>query len=884
MRRRLFRLPWRTRRQIGEDVDEELRFHLDMRVAELRRLGMSADAARAEALRQFGDLEDARHYITAVDRETEAAHRRSEYMSDLRHDLVYAFRKLRAAPGFTLTVVLTLALGIGANTAIFSVVNGVLLRPLPFADPDRVVRVDFIYNGSLDAGSPPELKDFRTRSRTMQSLAMYAGRSMNLVRDGADPELLVGVQVSANWFNILKITPELGRSFVEGEDREGAPKVAMLSDKIWRREFNADPNIVGRAVRLNGNQVTIVGVVPPGVGYPMTSEVWVPLVFTAEDLSDANRGARYTGMLGRLRDGVTVDQAREELSQIGASIARAFPERYRTLALAPVPLQTAIVRDLKRPLLVIMGAVAFVLLIACANVANLFLVRATSRESEMAVRSALGAGRSRIVRQLVTESVLLSLVGGVAGLVLATWGMKGLLKMAPPNLPRVSSATIDVTALVLTLGVAVITGIVFGLIPAMQLGSDVATALRAGARGTRTRHATAQVRGTIVIAEVALAVMLLVGAGLLLRSFEKLLSVDPGFRPENVLTFRVSLPDRTYPSDTTQRNFTAALEARLRALPGVRQAAVASLLPLDGSDFTISFTVRGRPPVPKNQEPDALVVAATPDFLSTIGIPIVRGRLYTRDAQPGTPKEIVVSQEFVRRYFPNEDPLGHYIDLGWRVDGDRRGGTIIGVAGDVKQGALDQQTPPIVYLPFAQAPLPGLRAVIRTSVPPTTLTNSIRRVVRELDRELPVFSVKPLEEYVATSVGPQKFYATLVGIFAVVALMLAAVGLYGVIAYAVSQRAHELGVRVALGATGERIARMVIGQGLTLALAGVAVGVVAAILVTRVLSSLLFGVSAIDPMTFGAVLTVLLAVATIASYAPARRAARVDPLVAMRGE
>ena len=882
--RRLFRLPWRTRRQIGGDVDDELQFHLDMKIEELRGLGLTPEAARAEALRQFGDVEDARHYITAVDRATEAAHRRSEYMGDLRQDFIYAVRKLRSAPGFTITVALTLALGIGANTAIFSVVDGVLLRPLPFARPDRVVRLNFIYNGSRDAGSPPELKDFRTRSRTMQSLAMYGGRSINLVRSGADPALLVGVQVSANWFNLLGIKPELGRSFVDGDDHDGAAKVAMLSDRIWRRDFNADPALIGRAVRLNGDEVTVIGIVPAGLGYPMTAEVWVPLVFTAQELSDAARGARYLAMLGRLRDGLTIDQARTELSQIGASIARAFPDKYHTLALEPLPLQTAIVQDLERPLLVIMGAVAFVLLIACANVANLFLVRATGRESEMAVRTALGAGRLRLVRQLVTESVLLSLIGGGAGLLLATFGTKALLRMAPANLPRLGTATIDGTALVLTVVVALATGLAFGLIPAMQLGSDVSSALRAGARGTRTRHASSRVRGAIVVAEVALAVMLLVGAGLLLRSFQQLLAVDPGFRPENVLSFRVSLPARSYDSDTLQRNFVSALDARLHALPGVRQAAIASSLPLDGSDFTLAFTVHGRPPVNENDEPDAKIVAATPEFFGAIGIPVVRGRLYTREAQPGMPKEIVVSRELVRRYFPNEDPLGHYLDLGWTVDGDRRGGTIVGVVGDVKQGALDQQTPPMLYLPYAQAPMPNLRAVMRTSVPPTTLAQPVRAVMRELDRELPVFDVRPLEEYVASSVGPQRFYATLVAIFALVALTLAAVGLYGVIAYAVSQRTHELGVRVALGATGERIARMVVGQGLTLAVVGVAVGIAAALVVTRVLSSLLFGVSALDPLTFGAVLSLLVAVAAVASYLPARRAARVDPLVAMRGE
>ena len=855
-----------------------------MRAAELRSLGVSPDDARAEALRQFGDLEDARHYITAVDRATEAAQRRTEFMGDLRQDIIYAARKLRSAPAFTLTVVLTLALGIGANTAIFSVVDGVLLRPLPFPQPERVMRLRFIYNGAPDAGSPPELADFRARSRTMQNFAMYQGRAANVVREGADPELLVGVQVSANWFNIIGVTPELGRGFVDGEDREGVPKVAMLSDLVWRRDFNADRGIIGRAIRLNGEQVTIIGVVPAGRGYPLTAEIFTPLVFTAEQLNDKYRGARYLSMLGRLRDGATVEQARRELSQIADGIAKAFPDKYKTLAIDPVPLQEAIVGDIKQPLLVIMGAVAFVLLIACANVANLFLVRATGRESEMAVRTALGAGKSRLVRQLVTESVLLSLLGGAAGLLLANWGMKALLHLAPPNLPRMSGAAIDATAMTITLIVAVVTGLLFGLLPAMQIDNDVASALRAGARGTRTRHASTRTRGAIVISEVALAVTLLVGAGLLLRSFQQLLAVDPGFRPDQVLSFRVTLSERSYPSDTAERNFVNALDERLHALPGVRQVGMASALPLDGSDFTLSFSVRGRPPVAEQDKPATQLVSATPEFFGAMGIPVQRGRVYSRDAQPGTPKEIVVSREFVKRFFPNEDPLGHYVDLGWTQDGDRRGGTIIGVVGDVKQGALDQETPPLLYLPYAQAPQEALRVVLRTAVPPLSLTKPVHAAVREIDRELPVYAIRELKEYVMTAVGPQRFYATLVAIFAVVALTLAAVGLYGVIAYAVSQRMHELGVRVALGATGQRIASMVVAQGLTLTVVGALLGLVAALLMTRVLSALLFGVSALDPVTFGVVLVVLAGVAVIASYVPARRAARVDPLIAMRGE
>ena len=885
MSRRVFRLPWRSKRQIGVDVEEELRFHLDMRVDELVARGMTPHAARTEAMRQFGDLDDARQYINAVDRETEAAHRRSEYMGDLRQDLVYALRTLRSAPAFALTVIFTLALGIGANTAIFSVVNGVLLKPLPFPQPERVLWIQYLYNAAPDAGSPPELADFRSRSRTMRSFAMYDGRAANLVRDGGDPELLVGVQVSANWFDIFGVGAAIGRTFVEGDDREGAPKVAVLSDAAWRKYFNADPKTVGRPVRINGEPVVVIGIMPPGKGYPRSADVFTPLTFDARSLADETRSARWLSMVGRLNTGATLDQAQRELSQIAAGIAARHPAQYRALDVLPMPIQDMIVGDLKMPLLVIMGAVGFVLLIACANVANLFLVRATGREGEMAIRTALGAGRSRLVRQLVTESVVLSLLGAGLGLLLARLGMTALLRLAPSDLPRLGDARVDGIALLVTIGVALATGLLFGLLPVVQAGQhDVASALRAGSRGARTRQTANRMRRAIVVAEVALAVTLLVGAGLLLRSFQRLLTVDPGFRPEGALTFRVSLPERNYPSDTAVRNFVNALDARLHAIPGVRFAGMSNALPLDGSDFTISFQVRGRAPLPETQQPDAQIITVTPAFFPAMEMRAARGRLFDRNDRVGAPQVAVISREFGTRYFPNEDPLGKYIDLGWRVDGVRRGGTIVGVLDDVKQRALDQAAPPALYLPIDQAARPSLRIVLRTTVEPTSVTNAVRAAVKEIDRELPVFAVRPLEQYVASAIGPPRFYATIVGLFAGVALTLAAIGLYGVIAYAVSQRTHELGVRVALGATREHISRMVVGQGLFLTLSGAMVGVAAALALSRVIGSLLFGVSAADPLTFAGVLLLLLVVAALASYVPARRAARIDPLVAMRGE
>jgi predicted permease len=880
--RRLFRFPWRSRRQIGVDVDDELRFHLDMRIDELVRTGMSPVAARAEAMRQFGDVEDARRYITAVDREIEAAHRRTEYMGDLRQDLVYALRKLRATPAFTLTVILTLALGIGANTAIFSVVNGVLLKPLPFPEPDRVLWMQFVLDGSSDAGSPPELADFRSQSKTMESFAMYEGAGANLARDDGDPELLVGMRVSANWFNIFRATPLLGRTFVDGDDREGAPKMAVLSERAWRRYFNADRGVVGRAVRINGDPVTLIGVVPTGSAYAAGADLWLPLVLSTSDLAETRRGARWLSMMGRLKPGATLEQAQAELSRIASGIARSYPRYYQTLNVVPTTLRARIVRDLRQPLLVIMGAVAFVLLIACANVANLFLVRATGREGEMAIRTALGAGRSRLVRQLVTESVVLSLIGAACGLLFAKWGINLLLRFAPTELPRLNEARVDGTTLLVTLLIAVLTGVVFGLLPAAQNHDDLGIALRAGGRGTRARQASSRTRRTIVIAEVALAVTLLVGAGLLLRSFQQLLAVDPGFRPESALTFRVRLPDASYPTEDAVRQFVNGLEQRLTAIPGVSVAGLSNALPLDGSDFTLSFHVRGTPQPPENQEPSAQIIVVTPGFFPAMAMHASRGRLFTRDDQRGSPPVVIANREFVRRYFPNEDPIGKHIDLSWSVDGVRRGGMVVGVVGDVKQVGLELDSPPSLYLPLDQGSQSSLRVVLRTSVTPASVTSAARAAVKEMDPQLPIFAVRPLKQYVDEARGPQRFYALIVAIFAGVALSLAAIGLYGVIAYAVSQRTHELGVRVALGASGQQIHRMVVVQGLVLTLLGVIVGIVAALATGRVIASLLFGVGAADPLTLAVVVLLLAGVAMLASYIPARRAARVDPLIAMR--
>jgi predicted permease len=883
--RRFFQLPWRTRQQIRADVDDELSFHLDMRIDALVASGMSRDEARAQAIREFGDIDDARRYIRAVDHDIEAARRRSDYMNDLRSDIVYAVRKLRGSPMFTLTAVLTLALGIGANTAIFSVVNGVLLKPLPFPQQDRLVRIQFRQQGHGDASTPPDLADFRTRARAFDAFAHFEGYTANLVREHAEPERLVGAEVSANWFSLLRIRPLHGRFFSAGEDSPSAPQVVVLSEPLWRRDFAADPAIVGKQLQINAQLMTVVGIAPDGQGYPMSAELWVPTRFSARDLSDATRGARWLGMLGRVKDGIPLETAKAEVEGIEKQMEGLFPEQFKERRARAIQLQTAIVGDLQRPLYVIMAAVAVVLLIACANVANLMLVRATARESEMAIRTALGAGRSRLVRQLVTESMLLSIVGAAAGVAFAKWGMGVLIAMAPADLPRVKTAAIDGTALAVTAGAALVIGLLFGVLPAIQTSAgDLANALRAGARGARTRRQANRTKRFIVAAEVALAVTLLTGAGLLIRSFRELMAVNPGFQPDHIMTMRVLLPGKTYDTLPKIANFARQLESRAAALPGVRAAALGNAVPLDGTSFWLTFVVRGSAPVRPSDQPSASIRIVTPNYFSVLGTPLVRGRAFAADDRVNAPRVAIVNQTFVKRFMANEDPIGKYVEIGWTIDGVRQGGQIVGVVGDVRDDALNADVDPTFYLPFDQTPVEGIVITARTAAPPASITSALRGVVRDLDPTLPVYDVQTMEQHVAASVSRQRFYATLLGVFATVALVLAAVGLYGVIAYAVSQRTHELGVRVALGATGTRISRMVIGEGVILTAAGVIVGLVASLGGARIIAKLLYNVKSSDPVTFVGVALLLGVVAACASYIPARRAARVDPLVAMRGD
>ena len=885
MRKKLFSLPWRSSRQINADVDEEMRFHLDTRTEELVRRGVSPDAARAQAIHEFGDMDDARRYLTTIDRSTEAATRRTELMSDVLSDLKYAGRKLRKSPAFTLTAVLTLALGIGANTAIFSVINRVLLRPMPYPESERLVRIRFKEAGQGDAGSPPDLADYRTRTKTFEDFAIIENAALNLVLPGASPERLTGGRVSASWFSLMRTPALRGRTFNPGEDLEGAARVAVISEKLWRTRFGADESILGKALSLNGQSFTVVGVTSAANQYPSTMDVFVPRVFTAADRSDDTRGARWLGMLARVKTGVSLETAKADLARVVTDLNHQFPNVYNNRTAEPVPIREWIVGDIRRPLWVVMGAVALVLLIACANVANLLLVRATSRETELAVRTALGAGEGRLVRQLVTEALVLTAIGAAFGILLAVISMKTLVGMAESTLPMVGRTSMDAVVLGATAAVALVTGIIFGVLPAHQVTrGSLAASLRAGSRGTRTRPGTLRLRRAIVVAEMAMAVTLLAGAGLLLRSFSRLMHVDPGFSPENVITYNVALPTQRYEKLPAIQNFVNSLEARIRTTPGVARAGIASDLPLDGRNFFISYVIQGRPRPPANQEPAARIVSITDDYFAALGMKLLRGRAFSTGDRAGAAKVAVVNQEFVKKTFPHEDPIGKYIELGWSDDDDRRGGTIVGVVADVKQTGLDAEVDPTVYLPFSQAPRSGLSVAVKAQNDKLALGPTLRSQVRELDGELPMYNLRPMSEIVATSVATERLYMVLLSSFAAVALLLAAVGLYGVIAYAVSERTQELGVRVALGASTGRISRMILGEGLVMSGAGIVVGLGASAAATQVLTKLLFGVKPGDPVTFVAVSFALVAVALAASYFPARRAAKADPLVAMRGD
>ncbi len=811
-------------------------------------------------------------------------------MDTLLQDLRYAARRLLRSPGFTAVAVLTLALGIGANSAIFSVVNGVLLRSLPFAEPERLVQLGTIKPGEEpQAGtvSPPDFVSLREENRVFTEVVAFTYGGATLTGTG-EPERIEAAWVSAGFFELLGAAPVLGRTIGPEENQPGNSEVAVLGYGLWQQTFGGDPGIVGRTITLNGITRTVVGVAPPGFGFPEQRAVWAPLPynesFSAE--TDVNRRAQYLGVLARLRPGTTLEQARAEVSTISARLEQEFPQTNTNVALALVPLREVMVGEVRTPLLILLGAVGLVLLIACANVANLLLARAAARESEMAVRTALGAGRGRIVRQLLTESVLLGLVGGVLGLLLAYWGTALLTTLQPEGIPRLEEIGVDRTVVTFTLGVSLLTGVVFGLIPALQVTrANLMGALKEGGRGALSGRQGQRARSLLVVAEMALAVMLLVGAGLLLRSFLQLQQVDPGFRPEQTLAVDLSLPDHSYPEPAQRHEFYRTLLERVEALPGVRGVGAVNMLPMGEDHLVINYHVRGREPAPPGEGGVLEVRVATPEYFRAMEIPLLRGRAFTEADHADAPQVALINETTARHVFPGEDPIGQFIRLGWGIgEGRFAGGEVVGIVGDVRQFGPGADFAQEIYLPFAQVPQHGMTVVARTASDPLALAGAIRSEVRTLDPNLPVMGLRTLEQVVSQAVAQPRFYMLLLSIFAAAALLLAAIGIFGVMAYMVAQRTREIGIRIALGAEPARVQQLVVGRALRLAIGGVVIGGVGALALTRVLESLLFGVSATDPVTFAAVALLLTAVALLASYLPARRATRVDPMIALRAE
>ena len=816
-------------------------------------------------------------------------------MDSILQDFRYAARKLFKAPGFTAIAVATLALAIGATTAVFSIVNGVLLKPLPYPKAEQIAFIASTSGGeaNVNAMSTTDFIDYRDQSRSFTAMAAMSSQTMNVTSADAEPVRVQAAQVGARFFDIMGVGAQHGRTFLDGEDRDSAQRVAVLSDRLWRTQYGAERSIVGQSISIDGDPYTVVGIAPASLRYPNNIDLYIPFVFQPYQLDPANRGSHSHYAIGRVRDGVTVEEASGELDAIARRLAAQYPETNTGFGGIAVPLQERIIGKSDKPLYAIFGAVSLVLLIACANIANLLLVRASGRESELAVRTALGAGRSRIVRQLLSESALLGLAGAVIGLALASWAVDAVVAFGPAGLPRLAEVTVDGSVLAFTAAIAALTGLLFGLVPALTVSRpDIAQMLREGLRGS-SRGGAQRIRSLLVIGEMALAVVLLVGAGLLIRSFVRLINVDPGFNPESVVAFNLSLPSSKYRYERDVRALVARIEERMRQMPRTREVGVTFGRPLENSGMIrTTFEVKGWAPSTPGNRRISQVHVTTPGYFQAMGIPLVKGRYFTeRDNSPAAAPVVVVTQEFVRKHFPNEEVLGKYVTYGVTHDTAETGrgeatvqGEIVGVVGDVKGRDLTTPMYPTTYVPFNQFAIGFFSVLVRTEADPRAVMTNVKGIIREIDSDLPIFGLTTMEKAVSDSVAQPRFYMVLLAIFAGIALLLAALGIYGVISYLVSQRTRELGIRVALGATRHSIVRHVVAQGAVLAVAGLVIGVVASLALARVAASMVFGIGVIDPVTLAFAPLVLLGAALLGSYLPARRAARVDPIISMRSE
>jgi predicted permease len=873
------------------EIVEELAQHLDDVYERSLAKGMTESEARRAAQDELADADLLPNELKRVHKPFHEAPvpggtGRSNLITDFFQDLRYAGRMQLKNPGFTLVAVIALALGIGANTAIFSVVNSVLLRPLPYKDPERLVMV---WEDASKAGYPRDTPaaanfvDWRDQNTVFEGMAAIADESFNLIGTG-DPERLEGRLVSANLFPLLGVDPQIGRTFTSAEDQPGSNRVVVLSYGLWQRRFGGDNSIVGKPLNLNGETYTVVGVMPARFEFPTSDDaLWAPIAFTAEDA--ANRNRHYLQVLARMKPGTSLEQAQAEMHTIGTRLSQQYPDSNTDLGVAVTSLHEHLVGDIRPALLILLGAVGLVLLIACANVANLLLARAAVRQKEIAVRVALGARRWRLIRQFLTESILLSTIGGVVGLAIAHGGLVLLRAFIPENISQARDISIDLKVLGFTLLVSTITGLIFGLAPALQAARFNQTeTLKEGGRDSATGSGGKRIRGLLVMAEVAVSLVLLIGAGLLINSFLRLRNVDPGFRSDNLLTMKFVLPQPKYEAFERRSAFYTDLIRRVENLPGVKSAAVTTNLPLYRQGNSIGISIEGQPPPPPGKENIVVTRIISPKYFETMSIPLLSGRAFTDQDMPTTPRVVVISETMARRYWPNEDPIGKRIGTG-RIQRPEDWTQVVGVVKDVRQFELTADSKPQMYLPYRQRGFfPSEDLVVKTDVDPASMASTVRSAVWEIDKDQPVSNIRTMEEILVGSIARQRFSMLLLAIFAAVALILAAVGIYGVMSYSVAQRTHEIGIRMALGAQTGAVLKLAVSYGLKLVVAGIVIGLIAAFALTRVMSTLLFGVTATDPTTFALISLLLIGVAAIASYIPARRATKVDPIIALRYE
>jgi putative ABC transport system permease protein len=800
-------------------------------------------------------------------------------MDSIIKDIRYGLRSLLKRPGFTAIALIALALGIGANTAIFSLVNAVILQPLPYPDPDRLVWVygNLRNGGNRGSVAPLDFLDYRSNNKMFEQFA--ASRSailpMNLTGSG-EPERVSPSAVTGNYFDTFRVRPALGRGFSLENEKTGQDHVTVLSYAFWQTRFGGDPNIINKTIILDGKAYEVLGVMPAEVVLPQPAQLWVPLNFDS-DPEMKMRQARFLRPVGRLKEGVTFAQAQADTDIIAAQLEQQYPNSNAGWSLRLIPLREILVGESRTMLFILFGAVGFVLLIACANVANLLLVRAAARQKEIAMRTALGASRLRIIRQMITESLLLAIFGGALGALLAVAGVKLLVSLSEDSIPRTANVKIDATVLVFTLVISLATGLLFGLAPAFRtMKENLVDALKDGIRGGSEATLKNRTRSLLVVFESAIAVMLLIGAGLLIRSLVALQNVDPGFDANNVLTMRIDVPRQKYDTPEKTSNFFQQLETRVAGLPGVEAVGLITELPLSGQSNDMPYTVEGRPVVAAN-ESFADFRRVNQNYFSAMRIPLKRGRNFTEQEVRQSAKVVIVSQEFVDTAFPDEEALGKRLIAGMGEPYE-----IIGIVGDIRHQSLQAQPAAVMYMPTQEPARRNL--VIRTQGDPLSLVSGVRKEVNALDPDQPIAAIRPMTELVATSVAGARYRTILLGLFALLAMILAATGIYGVMSYSVAQRTQEIGVRMALGARPFDVLKLVVRQGMILALIGIVVGFAGALALTRVMSSLLFGVTERDPITFGVVAALLIVVAFIACFVPARRATKVDPLVALRYE